>query len=87
MTTDTEKSLLSTASKMAMFENMPKPLAGENFRAYLGRYVNSQKLNREQRRAVRRVILAHFRNAGMDVNASAADCITAVNMHRYGVTQ
>lgn len=67
--------------------NLPKAIHGENFRSYIGRWVNLQSLNREQRRAVRTALLSHFRKSGIDVEASAVECVTAINMHRAGVGQ
>ena len=67
--------------------NLPKAIHGENLRSYISRWVNLQSLDHKQRRAVRTALLSHFRESGMDVEASAMECVTAINMHRAGLGQ
>lgn len=69
----------------ALFDNFP-PLKGENFRAFLCRRVAANStLSREARRSVQQILLRHFRASGLDVNALATDCVTAINLYRAGV--
>lgn len=77
----------SNAPAIPGLANLPKPLAGENFRSYICRWISLQPISKAKRREVRAALLNHFRSVGMDVEASAFDCVAAINMHRYGVEQ
>lgn len=59
------------------------PLASESFRSYLSRYIKAQVTNPIERRNVRNVVMKHYREAGLDLEAPAVDCLAAIAEYRF----
>lgn len=61
----------------------PRPRPGECFRAFICRAVN-KTAPPAARKQLQRDLLAHFRSAGLDVNAPARKCLEAINLFNSG---
>ena len=73
------------ASSFTEQMRFPSPKVGECFRAYICRAVNKTAPTGADKKQLQRTLLAHFRDAGMDVNAPARQCLEAINLFRAGV--
>lgn len=59
------------------------PLASESFRSYLSRYIKARIPDTLERRKVRSVVMKHYREAGLDLEAPAVDCLAAIAEYRF----
>lgn len=73
------------ASSFTEHMRFPSPKVSECFRAYICRAVNKTAPAGTDKKHLQRTLLAHFRDAGMDVNAPARECLEAINLFRAGV--